>query len=535
MKLLKPILVACILLGNLGVFAQNDSLNRQKYWCFRQRLVTKFIKPGLKPGESIPAKKYTIGVAWSSRPAKLVKKLEWGDATIHLGWYMSVMATELELLQRSGKTNDAYYKNLLQEIYFALNAFNRLDDAAEVVWSYAPDDCYTHIDKVEPVLWDTLNGCWLPKPGSGIQPQRNGFFIRSDGNANLLNYFTDASSINTSLVRPWQWKDSVFTVKRGEKSTHGGSFGFYACDPNAPGFEHRANGYYAGSEASQDQIFNLLMGLVLICEFVEEEIMYDGISLKLMAREIGLRLIGQYKGTEFRNPLKPNRIICNFGGNSFAFWQSIKKVERYFETGKKNRVKDQIYFWGKMDCKTSYQVNRALYVIISSLANTTPQQDLCKYSKEDGFTWGLYYLLRRAIYNPPVLARRGCNYTLEDVKTELGLCPFRGPHFDAYAYDDAGQFKIDRTNQERNFHEYTKQEILDNMVPLWHFSNRFYQICTPASADQKRFIVEQGEFNGLDYMLLYNLSLIVFGTDAMGGNYTHTREFYFKDTEMIIK
>jgi hypothetical protein len=337
------------------------------------------------------------------------------------------------------------------------------------------------------------------------------------------------------MVRPWLSSDSIFKVRKGEKSTHGGSFGFYNCDPNAHGFTYRANGYYSSNEASQDQIFGLLMGLMLVHEFVDKEIRYDTTSLQLMSREIALRVLGQYKGTEFRNPARPNRPICNFGGNSFAFWQSIKKIKRYFETGKKNRIKDQIYFWGKIDCNTSYQVNRSLYVLISSLANSTPQQDLCRYALGDGFTWGLYYLLRRAIYDPPVRTKGGCDYTVDEVKNELNLCPFRGPHFDVFAYDDDGKFKMDRSQNDRNFHEYTKQEILDNRVPLWHFTNRFYHICTPGSADQKRFIVEQGEFNGMDYLLLYNLAHLVFGIDAMGGNYANTREYYFREGEMIIK
>ncbi len=532
MKFLKYILLLSVVFSGTGIHSQNDSLNRQKYWKFRERLITKFVKPGLGTGESVPAKMYTLGIAWTSQPARLVKKLQWGDATIHLGWYTGVLATEIELLQRSGKTDDVYFKKVVEELFFALSAFNRLDDAAEIVWGYAPPDCDTRIDKVDPVLWDTIHQCWLPKPGTDDKPIRNGFSLRFDGNVNLLEYFTDAASLNTSMVRTWLPWDTSSVKSTG---VNGGSFGFYAVDPNERGFEYRANGYYAGNESSQDQIFNQLIGLMLTAEFVDDTIRYEGTSLNAMAREIGIRLIDQYNGTEFRNPVWPKRGVCSAGGNSFAFWQSVKKIKRYLETGKKNNVKDQIFFWGKLSCGTSYTVVRALYVIISALANTTPQQDMCRYSTSDGFSWGIFYLLRRAIYNPKVNPKRGCDYSLEEVKGELGLCPFRGPHFDKYEYGPDENYVVDKTSKERNFREYSKQEIIDNRVPIWHFSNRFYQICSPESATQKRFIVEQGEFNGLDYMLLYNLANIVFGVDAMGGNYTGTRDMYFSAENMFIK
>jgi hypothetical protein len=514
----------------IGGYAQNDSLNRQKYWSLRHRLITKFVKPGLGPGESIPAAKYTLNIAWSRSPVCVIKKIEWGEATTHLGWYMGMMATELELLQRSNQSNDEYFLKLIEEIYFSLNAINRLDDAAEIVWGYAPDNCNTRIDKVEPVLWDSRTRCWLAKPGSNDQPERNGFCLRMDGNADLLEYFTDAASINTGMVRTWLWGDSLHLKKN---STNAGAFGFYTADPKEKGFEYRTNGYYPYNEISQDQIFHMLLGIVLIVEFVEEEIRYNGISLKLMAREIGLRLINQYHGMSFKNPKKPKRGLCNYGGNSFAFWQSVKKVRSYLETGKKNQIKDQVLLWGKLDCATSYPVNRGLYVVISSIANSTSQADLCKYSINNGFEWGFYTLLRQAIYNPK-MNKGGCHYTLDMIKQELNLCLFRGPHCDAYEYGPAGDYVVRGNDKNKIFRDYTRQEMIDSIIPLWHFGNRFLGSCTPTSADQK-IPIFQGEFNGLDYLLLYNLANIVFGMDAMGGNYTATRDLYFPQDEMIIK
>lgn len=507
----------------VSVMAQDDYLNNTKYWNLRKRLVTDFVKPGLGPGESVPANKYSLSIAWSSYPHSLVKKLEWGDATAQLGWYLAVMATELKLLQQSGDTSSEYYFRLIEEIYFGLEAINRLDDVAEVIWSYAPDDCNTRLDRVEPVLWDSVNGKWLPKPGSNVKPERNGFFIRMDGTEQLLKYFTKASSINTSIVRPWI-DDDTLQLKRN--STNAGSFGFFVGDPNAKGFSYKSVGYYPYSESSQDQVFHLLMGLMLVHDLVGEEIEFSGNSLKSMSREIALRILDHYDGMVIHNPLKPKRALCNAGGNSFAFWMSVKKIKRYFEKGKKNKVKDQIYLWGKINCETSYQVNRSLFAIVSALANSTPQQDLCRYTTRDGFSWGFYTLLRSVLYNIPVRAK-GCFYGIEQIKYELGLCPFRGPHLDAFAYGDTEDYRVRTENEHRSFKEYTKQEVIDNKVPYWHYTNRFYQTCSPNTVDQKYFVVNQGEFNGLDYLLLYNLANLYFGIDAMGGNYLYGRKSYF--------
>lgn len=513
------------------VFSQNDSINGEKYWHLRHRLITKFIKPGLGTGESIPAARYSIHISWSKKPAGTYKKLEWGDGTIHLGWYLAVLATEMEMLQRSSKTNDTYFKNLVEELYFALSAINRLDDNAEIVWGYAPKDCDTRLDKVDPVLYDSRNRKWLPKPGSNDKPIRNGFCLRMDGNLELLDYFTDATSINTSIVRAWNWSDTLSLKKTGSNA---GSFGFFNSDPFSDNFEYRANGYYPSNELSQDQLFFMLMGIVLVTEFVDEDINYNGVPINSMAREIGLRLIGTYHGMEIRNTLHPNRSVCSHGGNSFAFWQSVKKVRTFLKTGKKNQVKDQILLWGKLTCASSYMVNRALYIVISSIANTTPQIDLCRYSLSDGFDWGIYYLLRRAIYNPKV-PQHGCTYDLAQVKHELDLCPYNGPHLDEFDPGKNGDYTLEKTKDGKLFRQYSKQEILDSVVPYWHFINRYWLHCMPASAESKRFIISTGEFNGMDYLLLYNLSNIVFGSESFGNNYVRSRDHYFNEEEIIPK
>jgi hypothetical protein len=60
-------------------------------------------------------------------PNSEVTTLEWRDATISLGYYFIVLATEYKLLNDAGEDTDA----TLIELYYAMNALNRLDEFAE--------------------------------------------------------------------------------------------------------------------------------------------------------------------------------------------------------------------------------------------------------------------------------------------------------------------------------------------------------------------------------------------------------------------
>jgi hypothetical protein len=84
--------------------AQNDDSNAAKYWKYRQRLRTIFLKPGESEGcgnvDAVKAlnpdrtKKYEEEASGFSLPATALyykdnskASLEWGDTPMHLGWY----------------------------------------------------------------------------------------------------------------------------------------------------------------------------------------------------------------------------------------------------------------------------------------------------------------------------------------------------------------------------------------------------------------------------------------------------------------
>ena len=91
MKNIYKILIVCILFSlSSKLYAQNDSLNTQKYWHYRERLKY-FVIPGTQRGESQIAgirNRFDYGT----------DDINFGQHTIHFGYYIGMLATEFKLL-----------------------------------------------------------------------------------------------------------------------------------------------------------------------------------------------------------------------------------------------------------------------------------------------------------------------------------------------------------------------------------------------------------------------------------------------------
>lgn len=464
--------------------AQNDSINLLKYNNLRERLLTRFVKVGSGHGESLPADRWIIGAADEANPqSQIFKKLDFGaDVTINHGWYLGVLATECYLAKRDSTVADS----TARELYLALEAINRLDDYAELIWAYAPNSICDDTEFFNyPVPWDSATQTWIPKTGSTWDTLfRNGFIMRMDGHHSLLSYFTDADVINAVMSRPWnpatrQWDP-------------------YALNPDK--VTYTTAGYRRSNEQSQDQIIHLLMGLTLTVEFAQS-ITWNQENLSEKAREIALRLLNYYTpGWTFTNPVTQR--ICNGGQNSFFYAPSLALLKKSLERGEKNQKNGQTYLWynTSQPCnkvEKLYQVAKHMYACISAISNSTPHKSMCRYvTKQRGFDWGFYYLLRKALY--PHTASTACDYTEEAVKEDLNACPFRGPHWDVYLYAEDGSYmhsgEFIRNTGDPNDARYKPRE--------WFLPNRYVKTCENNE--------ERGEFNGLDYMLLFNLSRIVY-------------------------
>lgn len=175
-KSTKILVLLFILIGYFSMGQTSDSeKNLQKYWKYRERLKN-FIVVGDCQGCSIPSAQRgyagdinaTLDEPWEGDIDNVPGgpedggELEFGDATILLGHYLAVLATEYALMEKNGVTDHMYETK--REIYYALEALNRLDKKAEYWWRYYYDE-----DGVSANEWST---------------DLNGFFIRDDVNPN---------------------------------------------------------------------------------------------------------------------------------------------------------------------------------------------------------------------------------------------------------------------------------------------------------------------------------------------------------------
>ena len=112
----------------------------KKYWNYRDRFKKQFVTIGAGVGKSInianidnnpangnPSWANTTGIDGLPGIANIHGYRKWGDATAMQGDYITVLATEYKLLKDAGKD----VQGTLNELYYAIETINRLDLSAE--------------------------------------------------------------------------------------------------------------------------------------------------------------------------------------------------------------------------------------------------------------------------------------------------------------------------------------------------------------------------------------------------------------------
>lgn len=529
-----------LLISNLAgtIYSQGGFKNQQKYWFMRQRLNEKFVKVGPDHGESLPAGAYQVVAEgqWNNT-TDINKKIYWGSETPgRMGYYIGVLATEIKLLRDKGED----YSNTVMELYYALNAIDRLDDYGEIIMEYQPesarvpdcDECsfWSASGPLGIVEWDPVSQHWLPKDGSEFTSSnsRNGYYARTDIPADFLSNFPDANMMKGGLSRPW----------RVDNGYDGCYFGGYSTNPDEINYQA-----YGSDETSQDQTFGLLMGLKLVKQFVPSDVTYNGEGLRAKGIQIANRLIDLFGPDQiFYSPITNSPFICSDGSNANSFAASMNSLRFDFLYDQPNEVNSQVCWpaaintpclhsdWNFND-EVHAVSTRNLYALVASIANTTTHEYMCNYVTTDGFDWGFYYLLRQALY--PHGADGGCDYELNEVIEDLSDCPCRGPHLDQYEWTEDGSYKTGNT-----WHQYTFAEMNSNTTSDWFTPNRWDAACKEiwgvetwhddnTWVDRNLKLLIAGEFVGLDYMLLFNLANIVHGDGYISGTYTDMRHYYF--------
>jgi hypothetical protein len=123
----KPILLALFLFMSSAVLAQTDSSLQNKYWSYRDRFKKHFVRVGVDPGESLPFDAFVDSLNCGDFNGK---RMDAGDIMATWGDYVAVLATEYNLLSTQ-PGNDHEIKGVLNEIFYAIRAYERLDGYAE--------------------------------------------------------------------------------------------------------------------------------------------------------------------------------------------------------------------------------------------------------------------------------------------------------------------------------------------------------------------------------------------------------------------
>lgn len=216
------IMVIFCLFG-LTLLGQTDDYNLEKYWRMRHRFVEEFIKIGPNQGESLPAgrRKPCHTIDNTNFSATCFGEMHWGDGTMRHGYYLTMLATEYALLQK----NNQDVTGTLNELYYALNALNRLDRTAENI--LAP-----------------LYGISLPE-------DLNGFYLREDvGEDFCQNWDNDEWDMEGT--------NSAYYHNNNSENLN-----------NQSGWTTRTNNYQ--NTPSLDQMTSLLVGLRMVYEFVKTD------------------------------------------------------------------------------------------------------------------------------------------------------------------------------------------------------------------------------------------------------------------------
>lgn len=221
--------------GIAGAHTTTETLGQ--YWRLRERLRSEFVSLGEGPGDGIPAER---------RDATTI---HYADATIHLGWYIGVLATELALLESPNHpgydAGDAGAKaRASSELAGALGALDRLDLAADAAFD-------------------------VPCTST---PSLNGFFLRDDATASQHTKFTGLTATASDFL-----------------------------------------GSPAMKEMSQDQAVHLLVGLALVKKLVPSSLVVSSKGLRAQAVDAAVRIVTHMavpNGWQITNPACGARLVA---------------------------------------------------------------------------------------------------------------------------------------------------------------------------------------------------------------------------------
>ncbi|MFH2140908.1 MAG: hypothetical protein ABIJ97_00695 [Bacteroidota bacterium] len=366
-----------------------------------------------------------------------------GDQTIELSWYIGMLATEYKLLS----LNNQNTKKTLKELYYALMTLKRLDE------------------------------CENKEPWNLPESKFDGFFMRADIPDN--EYTTKRSSHFNMNLLPTDTFKSV--------------------PPGHPIFVDRVR--YSNIEMSQDQVIHMLMALSLVVKcFPDTTLIFAKLDNNMQqfnyhqfaANQIN-RIIRYINNDNFQNGPKkwviynPKGEKVHLGSDASVFAYAFAKTGQK-QTGNvymkdlKAKISRRI-LWELAKIPTPNEWNASMACILAALSDSwafTNGTDKSIYGSSEKYDWDTYYMLLWQFIN-----NKKSNYTdLDKIIYQLNTAPENGTYY--YGPDSVEVKNYGQTGSP---------------CCGWASNNRFRNTIKE-TAGRISFI---GNYNGLDYMLLYNL------------------------------
>ncbi len=483
------ITMALILSLEGHAYAQTPELNEEKYWDYRDKLQSEFmIAIGPEMGMSIPA-----GVRDTNSGI-----LQWTDATMSLGEYIAVLAMEYRILE--GK--NANTEETIEELFYALYALNRLDYYAESFF--------------------------------GGAPSLNGFFIRDDITEDSLDMDDVLEHLNQGLPSPKiSGLDSDYM------------------DPIPQ-----------NNEESLDQAILLITGLGLVTRCVPEDVVYSSdksvqefqdfeTSIQLEARNIITRIVNYMKeGDSTRvelNLLDPN--LFGIQGEAWDFiiknpvsYEPVLRGENAFLLSK-GFTSAKYHFTGIDSPTTDFKMDTIADTLFKAFESfIIPNDQDFKVINLDAMSnyWpnGLQEDTINTEYNARVLGPRSQFQGYEWIPM-LHQLVFGGTNNylmnevppDTLYYDDPFgyyDYLLDLAPAEGPFN------YGNGLYPEWEWSSTSRTIQPGRRGETNNAF--PGNYNGLDYMIYYNMYTLLYDGSVGGEELQHKHiSFYPNPCRDVIR
>ncbi len=470
--------ICCFIISSFTLFSQTtEELNLARYWKYRERFNNYFTYQGSQNGEGLV-------VCIRNRelsPNMMQPNLGFGQHGIHFGYYLGVLSTEYLLLSVYNQTEAA--NNTFHELQLVLTAYEEQLDKCENIW--------------------------------GKEKVVDGFFVRENVPTNFLSDTIEYGRMHKTHFNQGLTPENVWDKNQAN---------FAGVPKGHPGWVDVVDVREASNKEpmSQDEAYGMMMGLALVARCVPE--LHDRAADLL--EKITLHIINKNPNYHCSGIsyyiYKPNcqKVSESAGGNTGAMGYGIaaaaasvtgKDFETFMNPYSNKQVKsvgEKPYnrkFYDRLlrsgNIKLLWNIvyygapgeqewNRSMISTLAAIGDSwypDTEKGIANNALHTSGTranhdWRSFYLtLWRFLYG-----HEGNMNEKSLIMSELSSAPWEGP------YNYVSPEHPDNHAEGGWAHEYRYRATFD---------------------EQYKGRGHKGVFNGLDYMLMYNLYQLVYGTE----------------------